>query len=531
MESRNRLNLNFPDLILVFTFYYIFVAVIFSWLQGNEKIHWASLYFLVAFTSLLVLFSKSLFTYRKNTSIKNQKLNVRYLTFRDYVRYILAIGVFAALWFSRNNNIIAWFDEATQFFTGNFSMSKWHVTEYAAIQQQPPIDYYLSAFARDLLGPNLIAVRFHSFAFSALIVVLTVYTSLRKKIPFWIFFPWLFFFLGQAEVSQYMVEAMPIALGMFFSFLVFLYTDQNKNPTPKDRVGLTSSAFLLLMSLGFQSSIFLVSLAISQSFTRSKREIYYIWTHAVLLPGLLCTPIRLYIIGVSKELDQFHGADTIRNVLMTTLNEIKKKVLFLLEVGEGAWIALLMVLGISLIFTFQKRSSKVHVHNVIATIIFGSVYPILALFIWSSINWPLYHRYVTLWISGSAFLLLSLLASTKQLAFRSFVGLFFIIHIFILAFYFISDDFWSYQKFRQSRLYGARPNWNEFVKEIDRLDVEEIKFIYLSTSDRPSNDMHFLTGRIFETTKSRWAYIGYHNDRFFCSYQGIMTVVILMEDG
>jgi hypothetical protein len=205
-----------------------------------------------------------------------------------------------------------WQDEYTQFIRASIPERRYFhgLVEFAAGQQQPPADFFFSAFARMLFGLTPLGIRFHSGLFTfgfylALFLFLTVQTK-HRVISFFV----TLYAMSLPSLRYYLVEARPVALCLFasvFTMHFYLLSMQSDNKT-NQRLFLVSAMFLPL-TIGFQPEIFLIAMGLVVLaycfFEPSKAQRYFRLFRGLCLSALLFLPFLYLIYTFGEDVEQF----------------------------------------------------------------------------------------------------------------------------------------------------------------------------------------------------------------------------------
>ena len=165
-------------------------------------------------------------------------------------------------------------------------------------QQQPPLDYYFSAFSGRLFGESKWAVRFHAMFFYlilSLILPLGLYFFCSSL---WITAMGTALFLINHVVRLHAVHGRPLCLVLLtgFLFLFFYLSLCKKRPADKQSLfPILASQYLFVMSIGLQPVIFIVALFISSFWLLldNKKETFKKLFFSNGVTGLLALPFYL----------------------------------------------------------------------------------------------------------------------------------------------------------------------------------------------------------------------------------------------
>ena len=145
---------------------------------------------------------------------------------------------------------------------GQASESK-NIMEFSYRQQQPPLDYYFSAFSRQMLSESKLSVRFHAMVFYLLLCFIFP-LGLYYYSSFLISALGSLLFLINHTTSLHSVDARPLNLALITGFLLlFFYINFALSEKKQSLIPLICSQYLFIISIGLQPLIFIMSLFIS----------------------------------------------------------------------------------------------------------------------------------------------------------------------------------------------------------------------------------------------------------------------------
>ncbi|MCZ0932788.1 MAG: hypothetical protein OXJ52_06530 [Oligoflexia bacterium] len=168
------------------------------------------------------------------------------------------------------------FDSANQF---SRSLSQNPINR-SAKEQQPPLDYYFSAFSAYMFGFSKFAVRFHaifSYLLLACIISLIFYFFSSSL---WISLIGSSLFLINHLIRLLSLYGRPLSLGLLtgslFLFFYLSYCDKDRLKYKVSFFSVCSSQYLFIMSVGLQPVILALSLFLSAVLVlfKSKRNIF-----------------------------------------------------------------------------------------------------------------------------------------------------------------------------------------------------------------------------------------------------------------
>ena len=390
-----------------------------------------------------------------------------------------------------------WFDETTQFFLSVSPADTYGVVEFAAIQQQPPIDYYFSQVARIFFGENLFSMRVHVLIFCLCFSFKTALFASREKKNIFLYVIWLSFFLTYSLHAQYFVEARPLALGILLSFLCFLEMTKSKNDSQKISIPLLSWSTLLLMTLGYQSCLFLIAMYLTCLVRDRGHHWLSNFISALLIPGILCLPIWAYIYVQSVPLDQFRiGNRSGWGILQEHFTVLVRAGIFHYS-GASA-------LAVVLASLLQKNSLSQSLKRSIPLLVYVSVFSVLVALSWTFINWGLYSKYFVLLFSGLFFLVLAEIPSEsfinqKGVLIRK-IGFFLFLLLSVVGFW----PFFQKNSFDMRHQFLFRPQWNSIFEHLRAANENEMLFSFVEVGQLSAGNYHELVGRLYQMPEKKW---------------------------
>ena len=133
-------------------------------------------------------------------------------------------------------------------------------------QQQPPLDYYLSAFSQSLFGESKFSIRSHAMWFYLLLSFILPLGLYFFCASFWMTFIGSGLFLANHVIRLHSIEGRPLMLALLTGFLfLFFYLSycQDKQSDKKQAIPVLASQYLFAMSIGLQPVVFIISLFLS----------------------------------------------------------------------------------------------------------------------------------------------------------------------------------------------------------------------------------------------------------------------------
>ncbi len=196
-----------------------------------------------------------------------------------------------------------WLDEFTQ---ATYSTQYWKCLSCAAaIEQQPPMSYALSALSIEFIGKSVLSLRLASILFFS--VSLVFYGRILKEFlnNRYLQVLGLFLYLFNTLLFYYFIEARPYALFLCFA-LMYIEVLYKFVTTSDDSefYKLISLSTLLLLTIGFQSEILVASSVLLVFFTSTKIK-FMRAALAQVIAAVLFLPILSLIIYESYKIQQF----------------------------------------------------------------------------------------------------------------------------------------------------------------------------------------------------------------------------------
>ena len=373
------------DLIIGTFLSYICVVVIVC-LFKNDQSSFYDIYFLIINFSLLsILFFTRKFSFFKKNKINDYNIiplvivSIPIITLAGYILYNSSLG----------RDI--WLDEYTQFIQdpGNNGIST-----YAAIQQQPPLDYFFSAFARFTLGFDPLAVKIHNIIFFILTILSSLYISFiqSKKIHLAVIYP--LSLMTSSLVCFYSYEARPMMLSLFTGTLFIFTYFQYLHLKNISLFYILITQTLFLFSIGLQPVILIIScfmgaIVYERGITKKIKNLFY--TH--LVSALIFSIFFGKMILISKEFNKFKYLS-----LTHRLEEIKHINVdyFLRYFEHQSSFILYFLLPLVSILTIIMIFKKIKIRNGPFHIVFSLFFFIVSfdLIYTTTVNWNFQSRYI-----------------------------------------------------------------------------------------------------------------------------------------
>lgn len=304
-----------------------------------------------------------------------------------------------------------WIDEITQFQGYWDSPRRVEIDPalFAAAQQQPPADYYLSAFARKAFGMSEAAVLAHAIAFGILNFAAFLLWLIQIRFPLALAPIPILLFASHHSLLQFSAQGRPISMAVFFALLTLIFTLESVQRRRAGVFALGSSAILLLYSVGLQPMFFLSILSVSllplllRHFGRS--EAAKLFLALSVIPLLLFSPTVWEIYRESVRFDQFHSAPffelwwhALKNLGWESLNA------YLGTFWHALWVLFICPLVFALSGILRaagyRRFPPAMGSWALAGSIFTVLFPLAFQVFWGIINWNNNLYYYVLWPVG-----------------------------------------------------------------------------------------------------------------------------------
>ncbi|MCZ0933479.1 MAG: hypothetical protein OXJ52_10075 [Oligoflexia bacterium] len=190
-------------------------------------------------------------------------------------------------------------------------------------QQQPPLDYYFSAFSHNVFGENKFAVRFHAMFFYLILCFALPLGLYFFCSSLWITVIGFLLFSINHVIRLHSIDARPLCLALLTGFLfLFFYLsyirDNDKQDLDKKSLfPVFSSQYLFVVSIGLQPVIFIISLFLSSFWLfLFKQKIAFKKLFVTnIAAGLLTAPFYINMLLFGKSAYKFKeiSTDTIKS--------------------------------------------------------------------------------------------------------------------------------------------------------------------------------------------------------------------------
>ena len=303
--------------------YSSFVTVFVSFIK-NRHFGWQTLFLVATLTffagfSLYQVFvtyrqTKKTKTFTKPLKQKNKQQNKKF--------FLLLILAF-------NNLFIGFFNVSSQYPRGfnsaeiaQFSLAGGTKSTIKGSyrQQQPPLDYYFSAFSFKILGENKFAMRFHALYFYLILSFIFPLGVYFFSSSLWITATTTSLFLINHVIRLHSMDARPLSLslltGFLFLFFYFSYIQNHRQKSEKNHqqntlknklslFSVLSSQYLFVMSIGLQPVIFVITLFLSSFWLLKEKKTFQKLFLTHISTALLVLPFYINIIRFAKSAYKF----------------------------------------------------------------------------------------------------------------------------------------------------------------------------------------------------------------------------------
>ena len=299
-KTMNPINFLFQCLLSILLCYASFVSIYISFIK-NRQYDFLTCFFVLTLFIFAVISIKQIYSQIKIFNVRKVfNLNRS----KTIVILILCLVSLLAGFFNVYNQYSRGIanPELAQF---NMSLSD-NLIEASYRQQQPPLDYYFSAFSSSLFGENKLAVRFHAVLFYLILSFILPLGLWFFCSSFWITIVGAILFLFNHVIRLHAVDARSLNLALLtgFIFLFFYLSYCRKNQfKEKSFFPILTSQYLFVLSIGLQPVIFIISLFISSFwllFHNNKKAFKNLFLSNVIA-GLLVLPfyIKMWLFGRS----------------------------------------------------------------------------------------------------------------------------------------------------------------------------------------------------------------------------------------
>ena len=394
--------------------YASFVFVYISFIK-RQDFHLLNLFYfltLVAFTgaSIYKLFFSLKKSFQKNNKIKSFIKDKKFFFLLALCLLSLIINFFNV---KTQYDKGMFFDEATQL---TFSFNKDPI-KISYKQQQPPLDYYFSAFSGNLFGFNKFAVRFHATFFYLLLSFIISLIFYFFTSSLWISFIGSSLFLSNHLIKFFSIYGRPLSLslltGFLFLFFYLSYSMKDKLKYKTSFLSLCASQYLFIMSVGLQPVIFTISLFCSSFLFlfKNKKNIFRNLFFSNILTAFLTLPfyIQMYRDGVNGYKFKAFSIDIVKSYIEKFDAFYFIETYFFNFYTGFSFLFLFTLIGLFYLILFKKRSLNSNLLIVFGSLVF---FPVIYDFTFHAIiSWTLNSWYI---ITFSLSLILFIVLALKE---------------------------------------------------------------------------------------------------------------------
>ena len=282
-------------------------------------------------------------------------------------------------------------DELGQFLN---SSSTSDIIKASYKQQQPPLDYYFSAFVNELWKQqSKVSLRFHAMLFYLILSFILPLGIYRFSSSIWLTSIGTLLFLINHLVRLHSVYARPLSLALLtgFLFLFFYMSYCNNNRSKKQMLffPILASQYLFVMSVGLQPVVFIISLFFSSSYLlfKNKKTLFKNLLLSHFITALFVSPfyIKMYFYGKAAYKFKTISQETIIDYFYNyNIFDLFKRYFFPFY-EQLTPLILPLVISFGVVVFIKKKISELTVMTGSALIIF----PLLYDFIFHVfIKWP-----------------------------------------------------------------------------------------------------------------------------------------------
>lgn len=390
-------------LLIGFSFFVLFASIVTLILRQRPLSVYSS-YFLLMISLAAVLSLKSWSEISKENLILNKN---------EFSRFCWAMACAATGWWVYRRpfwfRFPMWFDEATQFIPYWSLDAPVSRSIYAAMQQQPPLPYYLSDFSLRTTGATYESALYLSIIFGVLsLLVFTLWLVQIQFSKLWLAVP-VAVFCSQSTLLRYNFEARPVSITVFLGLMVLFFTYESIQNKKISVFSLFSSSFLLLHSSSLQPLFFLffMVLCFTPFFVAKKewKNVGYFIATVFVAPIILFLPNIFIIYRESVKHSQFYSSHHVLDFWNGLFQINMHSFAIFTEAFDGIkpWMALLFVFiaGLCLFDSYREKRLQLNGKIIWVCVFFIFGFPILFRAFWSIINWVLNPHYFVLWTAGS----------------------------------------------------------------------------------------------------------------------------------
>lgn len=384
-----RLN-NYIYFFIIFTYSICSISIGLSFFDSNASpSNWT------IYTSAIIFFINIslVLKFKQYISKSNKFKNMSLIFFISYICIIA--GAVRANYEYSNRDI--WVDEVSQFERSTFQVHGKDITTDAAVEQQPPLHYYLNYLSYKIFKFQKVAPRFITLLYYFFLCFLLPFVSYYFTHSKFITATIPLILVSSYQISFYSIEGRPFLLTVFFGFiyLAILYnriinSSQESSYNPEEhnhsRLLTISSGILLVLTVSIQPVLLMISVVIPQIIILKKKEFLKLFIDHILI-ALLTSPVLYIIYTKSKHLNQFKEKLTFPKFIEHFNHNIEELWYFTYNFNKVYLLFLVTIVTLTFIAKKKKEYfARFLVPNLLLPIT-------LIVFMTIFINWNIYHRY------------------------------------------------------------------------------------------------------------------------------------------
>ncbi len=385
------------------------------------------------YTSILALLSFTILAY-KTTRLKLKDFKYKNLSSVLLISFVclLAGSLNAYNQYSKRD---IWIDEISQFERASLQAHESDITINAAVEQQPPLHYYLNYLSFKTFDNTKIAPRFFSIVFYLLFCFVTpifaflitgsILNSALSSL----------LVLASYHLTFYSIEGRPFILAAFFGFIYLIsifnrieLLSRNEKVSPlldtSSRINTIASAVLLALTISIQPALLMLVVVLPQIFSSTKKNFIKIFSEHALVAFLL-SPIFFIIYKKSVEMNQFREQISVSSLIANLKTNTVELWYFLISTNI-TYLFLIMIIFI--LFTKSKDRLRYTAQIVLPNILLPTS---ILVFMTIFINWGVYHRY---YIIMSSLTLVSIIYLLREFKVNNPTNKFIYIFLLLLTF-------------------------------------------------------------------------------------------------
>ena len=287
---------------------------------------------------------------------------------------------------------IGFFNVSTQYSRGTVSSEthQFHIDQPTSIitssikQQQTPLDYYFSAFSRNILEESKFALRSHAMFFYLILCFILPFGLYSFCSSFWITVVGTLLFSINHIIRLHSVSARPLCLALLtgFLFLFFYLSFIKNNKDTKLNINnlfpVLASQYLFAIAIGLQPVIFIISLFLSSFclLLYKQKNLFKVLFITNIITGILTLPyyIKMFLFGKAaykfKKFSFNQVTDYFNN--FDIMSFIERYFYSFYE--EMTALFLMLTLGLTIPILYKKRFSIQLLIILLALLFFPLIY-------------------------------------------------------------------------------------------------------------------------------------------------------------